>query len=63
MSELIQRTAIEIGQLECPDLEDRRLHAISCTFACHNKSKHFCALRTAYSLDQWLNITLLVCSM
>jgi hypothetical protein len=55
ISELIQRTVIDIDQLGCPDLEDMRLPAISCTFACHKKSKHVCALRTAYSLAQWLN--------
>jgi hypothetical protein len=55
ISEIIQRTVIDIGQLGCPDLEDMHLPAISCTFACHNKSKHVCALRTAYSLAQWLN--------
>jgi hypothetical protein len=54
ISELIQRTVIDIGQLGCPDLEDMRLPTISCMFACH-KSKHVCALRTAYSLAQWLN--------
>jgi hypothetical protein len=53
--ELIQRTVIDIGQLGCPGLEDVRLPAISCTFACHNKYKHVCALRAAYSLAQWLN--------
>jgi hypothetical protein len=55
ISEFIQRTAIDIGQRGCPDLDAMRLPAISCTFACHNKSKHVCALRTAYSLAQWLN--------
>ena len=55
ISELIQRTVIDITQLGCPDLEDMRLPSISCTFACHNKSKNVCALRTAYSLAQWLD--------
>ena len=55
ISELIQPTVIYITQLGCPDLEDMSLPAISCRFACHNKSKLVCALRTAYSLAQWLN--------
>jgi hypothetical protein len=54
ISALIQRTVIDITQLGCPDLEDMRLPAISCTFACH-KSKNICALRTSYSLAQWLD--------
>jgi len=45
---------IDITQLGCPELVDISLPAISFTFACH-KSKHVCALRTAYSLAQWLN--------
>jgi hypothetical protein len=37
ISELIQRTVIDIGQLGCPALEDMRLPGMSCTFTCHNK--------------------------
>ena len=55
ISELIQRTVIYITHLGCSDLEDMLLPAISYTFACHNKSKLVCALRTAYSIAQWLN--------
>ena len=55
ISERIQRTVIDITQLGCPPLTDISLPVISCTFACHNKSKHVCAFRTAYSLAQWLN--------
>lgn len=55
ISEIIQRTVIDITQLGCPDLEDMSLPGISCTFACHNKSKLVCALRSAYSIAQWLN--------
>jgi hypothetical protein len=55
ISGLIDRTVIGIIQLGCPELADISLPAISGTFACHNKSKHVCALRTAYSLAQWLN--------
>jgi hypothetical protein len=38
ISEIIQCTLIDMGQLGCPDLKDTRLPAIGCTFACHNKS-------------------------
>jgi len=48
ISSLIDRTVIDITQLGCPELADISLPAISCMFACHNKSKHLCALRTAY---------------
>jgi len=54
ISGLIDRTVIDTTQLGCPELADISLPAISCTFACHNKSKHVCALRTDYSLAQWL---------
>ena len=53
---LFDRTVIDIIQLGCPELADISLASISCTFACRNKSKHVCALRTAYSLSQWLNV-------
>jgi len=46
----IVRTVIDITQLGCPPLTDIILPAISCTFACHNKFKYICALRSAYSL-------------
>ena len=59
ISGLIDRTVIDITQLGCPELADISLPAITCTFACHNKSKHVCALRTAYSLAQWLNYYML----
>jgi hypothetical protein len=54
ISGLIDHTVIDITQLRCSQLADINLPAISCTFACHNKSKHFCSLQTAYSLAQWL---------
>ena len=54
ISSLINRTVIDITQLECPPIADINLSTISCTFACH-KSKHVCALRTAYSVAQWLH--------
>ena len=59
ISGLIDRTVIDITQLCCPELADISQPAITCTFACH-KSKHFCALRTAYSLPQWLNYYILI---
>jgi len=52
---LIDRTFIDITQPGCPQLAHIILPTISCTFVCHNKSKHVCALRTAYLLAQWLN--------
>jgi hypothetical protein len=58
ISGLINRT-VDIIQLGCHELADINLPAISCTFACHNKSKHVCALRTAYSLAQWLKYYIL----
>jgi len=55
ISNLINRTVIDITQLGCPAIADINLSAISCTFACHNKSKRVCALRTAYSVAHWLH--------
>jgi len=48
ISGFLDRTVIDIIQLGCPELADVSLASISCTFACHNKSKHVCALSTAY---------------
>jgi hypothetical protein len=59
VSSLIERTVIDITQLGCPLIAEISLPTISCTFACHNKSKHVCALRTAYTLAQWLNFYML----
>jgi hypothetical protein len=44
ISNLIDRTVIDITQFECPQFADISFPAISCTFVCHNKSKHACAL-------------------
>ena len=49
ISGLMDRSVINITQLASINVP-----RISCTFACH-KSRHVCALRTAYSLVQWLN--------
>jgi len=57
VSVLIVHTVIDITEIGCPQLSDIILPAISCTFACHNKSKYVCALRSAYSLAQWLNVS------
>ena len=54
ISSLTNRTVIYITQQGCPSIADTNLSAISCTFACH-KSKHVCALRSAYSVAQWLH--------
>ena len=54
ISSLINRTVIDITQFGCPLLADINLSTTSCTFACH-KSKHVCALRTAYSVSQCLH--------
>jgi len=59
VSVLIERTVVDITQLGCTQLADISLPASICTFARHKKSKHVCALRTAYSLAQWLNIYIL----
>jgi len=58
ISGLIERNVIDITQLGCPPLTDIILPAISCTFTCR-KSKHVCALRTAYTLAQGLNFHIL----
>jgi hypothetical protein len=55
----IDRTIIDISQLGCPELADITFPTISCTFACHDKSKYVCALRSVYSLAQWLNTNIL----
>ena len=55
ISSLINLTVIDITQLGCPPIADINLSTISGTFACHNKSKHVYALRTAYSVAQWLH--------
>jgi len=52
---LMESTVIDITQLGCPPLADITLLGISCTYACHNKFRHVCDLRTAYSLAEWLN--------
>jgi len=54
ISGIIDRTVIDITQLGCPPLADIILPGISRTFVCH-KYRHVCAMRTAYSLAQWLN--------
>jgi len=59
ISGIIEHTVIDITQLGCPPLAYISLPAISCTFTFHNKSKHVCALRTAYTLAQWLNFHIL----
>jgi hypothetical protein len=53
ISSLIERTDIDITQLGCPSLAD--IITLTITFVCHKKSRHVCALRTAYSLAEWLN--------
>ena len=50
----IDRAVIDIIQLGCLQLANISLPAISYMFACHNKSKHVCAFRSAYLLSQWL---------
>jgi len=52
---LVERTVVDIAQLGCPPPTEIRQPALSCTFPCHDKSEHNCALRTAYSLAKWLN--------
>jgi len=55
ISSLINRTIIDITQIRCPPIAEKNLPTISCTFACHSKSKNVCALPTAYSVAQWLH--------
>jgi hypothetical protein len=55
ISGLIGRTVIDITELGCPQLAYVILRGTCCTFACHKKSKVLRALRSAYSLDHWLN--------
>ena len=52
----IDRTVIDITHLGRPQIADINLYAICRTFAFHNNSKHVCALRSAYSVAQWLNV-------
>ena len=52
INKLINRTVIVITQLGCLPMADTNLSTISCTFACHNKSKPVCALLTDYSVAQ-----------
>ena len=52
ISNLIDRTVIGITQLGCPQHTDISFPTISSTFACHKKSKHACALQTAYSIAE-----------
>jgi hypothetical protein len=59
ISNLIDRTVIDITQLRCPHFANIRFATISCTFACHNKLKHACALQSAYSIAQWLHFHIL----
>ena len=56
---LMDRTVNDITQLRMPSTSRHILQGISSTFACHNKFRHVCALRTAYSLAQWLNFHIL----
>jgi hypothetical protein len=46
-SNLIDCTVIDITQIGCTLFADIRFATISCTFACHNKLKHACALQSA----------------
>jgi len=55
----IERTVFHIIQTGCTSPTDKSLPAMSCMCACHKKSKHFCVLRTTYSIAQRLNIHIL----
>ena len=59
ISGLIEHNVIGVNLLGCPPLTDTSLPVISCTFTCHKRSKYFCALRTSYTLTQWLNFHIL----
>ena len=47
MSSFLILTVIDITQLGCPLIADINRSAISCTFACHNKSKHSSEISTS----------------
>ena len=59
----MERKFTDDSRLVCPPLADIILQFIRCTFACHNKFSHICALRTAYSLAQWMNFQFLTYSI
>jgi hypothetical protein len=59
ISSLISNTVIDITQLGCPRLIDINLPTFSCSLPCHNRLKYDCALRSAYSIAQWLNFKML----
>ena len=56
---VIERIVVDISPLGSSPLTDIILTALSCTIACHDKSKHICALRSAYSLAQCHKIHIL----
>jgi hypothetical protein len=60
ISNLIDSTVIGITQLGCPEFAYISFSTLSYTFACHNKSKHACALQSPYSIAQWLHFHVLI---
>ena len=59
ISGLMDSLFIYITHIVCTSLADISLQGISCWFACH-KLRNVCALRTTYSLAQWLNFHILI---
>jgi hypothetical protein len=55
ISNLIKRTVTDVTQLGYPQLAELPFPAVSCTFACHNKSRYFCAMISAFALVRWLH--------
>ena len=59
ISDLIDRTVIDITQLGCPPAINITFPTITCTFPCHGRFNHVCAMRSAYSMAQWLHFRIL----
>jgi hypothetical protein len=59
ISNVIDRTDIEISQPGCPQLQQLLFPVVTCTFPRHYKFKYFCAMRTAYALARWLHFHIL----
>ena len=59
ISNLIDRTVIDIAQLGCPRAADITFPGISCTFPCHKGLNNVCAMRSAHSMAQWLHFHIL----
>ena len=59
ISGLIDRTVIDITQLQCPQHTELAFKTVSCTFSCHKRATNYCAMRSAYALARWLQFRIL----